>query len=43
MGTMAINNVIAVGDDQKWKSEVERAIEDLAKQVAILIKNTAGR
>lgn len=40
---MALNNIQAVGDDQKWKSEVERQLEQLAKQVAILVKNSVNR
>jgi hypothetical protein len=33
---MTLNNIIAVGDDQKWKSEVERTIKELQQTVAIL-------
>ena len=40
---MAINNVQAVGDDQKWKSEVEREIEELKRLVAILSRNATNR
>ena len=35
---MAINNVKAVGDDQRWKSEVEQEIAKLAQEVAFLRK-----
>lgn len=40
---MGLNNVQAIGDDQKWKAEVERIILDLQKQVAILAKNSGNR
>ena len=40
---MAINNVQAVGDDQAWKLEAERAIATLQSQVAILIAQTNAR
>lgn len=40
---MSINNTPAVGDDQKWKSEVERAILELQKQVAVILKNSAAK
>ena len=33
---MALNNVQAVGDDQQWKTEVERTIRELQRQVEIL-------
>jgi len=33
---MPVNNIQPTGDDQKWKREVERAIDDLRKTVAIL-------
>ena len=33
---MPINNVQAVGDDQKWKIEAEREINNLKKELAIL-------
>ena len=40
---MAINNIQAVGDDQRWKLEAERAIRELQNQVAILIAQTNAR
>lgn len=33
---MPLNNIRAVGDDQKWKAEVERQIAALTAQVAVL-------
>lgn len=33
---MTLNNIIAVGDDQQWKAEVERQIKELQSTVAIL-------
>jgi chaperonin cofactor prefoldin len=33
---MALNNTTAVGSDQKWKAEVEKEIESLKAQVAVL-------
>ena len=33
---MALNNVQPVGDDQQWKTEVERTIRELQRQVEIL-------
>lgn len=40
---MALNNIQAIGDDQKWKAEVERQLQELQKQVAILIKNSVNK
>jgi hypothetical protein len=43
---MALNSIIPVGDDQAWKSEVEREIFELKKQIAILasqINSSRGR
>lgn len=31
-----INNVIPLGDDQRWKQEVESVVSDLIKRVAVL-------
>lgn len=33
---MPLNNVTAIGSDQKWKYEVEKEIESLKAQVAVL-------
>jgi hypothetical protein len=33
---MPINNIRAIGDDQKWKSEVEKQIASLTSQVSVL-------
>jgi hypothetical protein len=33
---MALNNVTAVGSDQRWKYEVEKEIASLKAQVAVL-------
>lgn len=33
---MALNNIQPIGDDQRWKLEVERMIRELQQQVAIL-------
>jgi hypothetical protein len=33
---VTLNNVIAVGDDQKWKAEVERQLKELQTAVTIL-------
>jgi hypothetical protein len=33
---MPINNIISIGDDQRWKQEAESVINDLLKRVAVL-------
>jgi hypothetical protein len=33
---MTLNNIVAIGDDQQWKAEVERQIKELQQTVAIL-------
>jgi len=33
---MPINNVLAIGDDQRWKQEAESVIADLINRVAVL-------
>lgn len=33
---MPINNVLAIGDDQRWKQEAESVITDLTNRVAVL-------
>ena len=33
---MAINNIRSIGDDQRWKEEVEKELNDLKKILAIL-------
>lgn len=33
---MPINNITAIGDDQRWKQEAETVITDLLKRVAVL-------
>lgn len=33
---MAINNIRPIGDDQQWKAEVERVIEQLQREVEVL-------
>jgi hypothetical protein len=33
---MPLNNVISVGDDQRWKQEVESVISDLLGRIAVL-------
>jgi tryptophanyl-tRNA synthetase len=40
---MALNNIIPVGDDQAWKSEVEREITALKNQLAILTSQVNSR
>ena len=33
---MPINNVISIGDDQRWKEEVESVISDLKNRIIVL-------
>jgi len=33
---LSLNNIVAVGDDQAWKAEAERQINELKKQVDLL-------
>lgn len=33
---MPINNVLPVGDDQRWKQEVESVISDLQNRIIVL-------
>lgn len=33
---MPINNIRAIGDDQQWKTEVEKEIQALKDTIAIL-------
>lgn len=33
---MPLNNTTAVGDDQRWKAQVEKEIASLQAQVAVL-------
>ena len=33
---MPLNNVISIGDDQRWKQEAESVISDLINRVAVL-------
>jgi hypothetical protein len=33
---MPLNNVISVGDDQRWKQEVESVVSDLVNRIAVL-------
>jgi len=33
---MPLNNVISVGDDQRWKQEVESVVSDLLNRIAVL-------
>ena len=33
---MPLNNVISVGDDQRWKQEVESVINDLKNRIIVL-------
>lgn len=33
---MSINNIQPIGDDQRWKAEVERTIQQLVNEIAIL-------
>lgn len=33
---MPINNIVAIGDDQRWKQEAESVIADLIKRIAVL-------
>lgn len=33
---MPINNVISVGDDQRWKQEVEAVVNDLKNRIIVL-------
>lgn len=33
---MPINNIVAIGDDQRWKQEAETVIADLVRRVAVL-------
>ena len=40
---MALNNVRPVGDDQRWKQEVEKELDYLKKQVALLIAQSNAR
>jgi hypothetical protein len=40
---MAFNNIQAVGDDQRWKAEVERELKELRRLVAILQSQTNAR
>jgi hypothetical protein len=40
---MALNNIQAVGDDQRWKTEVERELKELRRLVAILQSQTNAR
>lgn len=40
---MPINNVQPIGDDQRWKREVEKEIEALKKLVTILQSQVNSR
>jgi hypothetical protein len=40
---MPINNIQAIGDDQRWKREVEKEIEALKRLVAILQSQVNSR
>jgi len=40
---MPINNNQAIGDDQRWKREVEKEIEALKRLVAILQSQVNSR
>jgi len=40
---MALNNIPAVGDDQRWKNEVEQELKELRRLVAILQSQTNAR
>jgi len=33
---MSINNIIPIGDDQRWKQEVEVVVNDMLKRIAVL-------
>lgn len=33
---MPINNVLPIGDDQRWKQEVESVIGDLQNRIIVL-------
>jgi hypothetical protein len=33
---MPINNVLPVGDDQRWKQEVESVVNDLKNRIIVL-------
>jgi len=33
---MPVNNIRAVGDDQQWKTEVEKELQSLKETIAIL-------
>lgn len=33
---MPLNNVVPVGDDQRWKQEVESVISDLKNRIIVL-------
>ena len=40
---MSINGITAVGDDQKWKLEVERYIKELERRIKVLESQTNAR
>lgn len=40
---MAINGIQSVGDDQRWKEEVERQIKLLQDQISLLKNQTNAR
>jgi hypothetical protein len=33
---MPINNVLPIGDDQRWKQEVESVVNDLKSRIIVL-------
>ena len=40
---MPLNNIQAIGDDQRWKAEVERELKELRRLVAILQSQVNSR
>jgi hypothetical protein len=40
---MALNNIEAVGDDQKWKAEVERQLKKALDRIAVLERQLNSR
>lgn len=39
---MSVKSVIAVGDDQNWKTAVEEVLEDLSRRLKALEDQLAG-
>lgn len=40
---MSLNGITPIGDDQRWKEEVERELRELREQIRVLLQNARNR